>query len=62
MINSINAAGEDIKGALVFPIADLIQKILDEVVMPDAGVVNGIASKKIAAELVGVNENTGVSK
>ena len=62
MIDSVNAKGEDIKGALLFPIADLLQKIFDEVTMKDGGVVNGIASKKMAAALLGVDEKTGASK
>ena len=62
MIDSVNAKGEDITGALLFPIADLLQKIFDEVTNKDDTIVNGFVSKKMAAALLGVDEKTGAKK
>jgi hypothetical protein len=58
----LDSEGKDVTGALLFPFADMLKKILDEVVNPANPTVNGFASKKMAAAGLGVNESTGAKK
>jgi hypothetical protein len=62
MITQVDSAGSDVTGALLFPISDLLKKIFDEVTNADHPVVNGFASKKMAAKLLGVDESSGAKK
>jgi hypothetical protein len=61
MINQVDSDGKSVAGALVFPFAEMLQKILDEM-HPDNATINSFASKQMAAAGLGVNEKTGEKK
>jgi hypothetical protein len=62
MIVQLDANGQDVSGALLFPFSEMLKKIFDEVTNKEDTIVNGFISKKMAAQLLGVNESTGAKK